>query len=465
MSQLSYNGNVMKFFASLIIITSGFFVFSAPPANAASVYYVDCDASTNGDGSISIPWNTINSAKRSSGSVQPGDTVYIKGTCNYPGGSNFGASFTSVDGGLPGAVITYAKWPGQSLVIDGGTGNSDNAIFLVEGQYLTFDGFYFTAKYPMLGYLRAINIANGGNITVKNCFFDFIYYGISFGDNQINNLVFTNNTFYRNTAPLYLNQNDNVEVSHNTFMYTGEGLKMNPHYVNQTLSNVRVFDNFFYQVGWGMDNSDSDGSIAPFCNPGIIIDYQCNYCASGHSYILGVKIYNNIFWGNCEAGARISRPDVEMNNNTFYRNGYVDTSGKQPDASIGSTGGNGILVYNSPLGGSVIAKNNIFWHNKGPDIFLRTGATSTTASNMQGIDPLFVNGDPESIDPYNPNNYKLKPTSPAIGAGITIPFVADDFFGTSRPQGTGYDIGAYEYPSGGSGDITPPSAPTGVMVS
>jgi len=59
---------------------------------------------------------------------------------------------------------------------------------------------------------------------------------------------------------------------------------------------------------------------------------------------------------------------------------------------------------------------------------------------------------------------KLSTNSPAIDAGVTISSITTDFFGTSRPQGTGYDIGAYEYPSGGSGDITSPSAPTGVQV-
>jgi len=48
------------------------------------------------------------------------------------------------------------------------------------------------------------------------------------------------------------------------------------------------------------------------------------------------------------------------------------------------------------------------------------------------------------------------PGSPAIDAGASIPaFVTTDFLGFSRPQGAGYDIGAFEVAAG-------PSAPTGL---
>jgi hypothetical protein len=50
--------------------------------------------------------------------------------------------------------------------------------------------------------------------------------------------------------------------------------------------------------------------------------------------------------------------------------------------------------------------------------------------------PLFV-------DEGN-KHFHLQATSPAVNAG-TNTGIATDYDGTSRPQGTGYDIGAYEY--------------------
>ena len=90
--------------------------------------------------------------------------------------------------------------------------------------------------------------------------------------------------------------------------------------------------------------------------------------------------------------------------------------------------------------------NNIFWKNiwSGGDII--GSGSYTESNNLFNTVPLFINGDPESVDPYDPNNYKLSQTSPAIDAGADLSGIVDiDFFGTARPQGNGYDIGAYEY--------------------
>jgi hypothetical protein len=53
------------------------------------------------------------------------------------------------------------------------------------------------------------------------------------------------------------------------------------------------------------------------------------------------------------------------------------------------------------------------------------------------------------------HNYQLSPTSSAIDAGVTLSEVTADRQGTLRPQGAGYDIGAYEAakPAGRSGEI------------
>lgn len=42
-------------------------------------------------------------------------------------------------------------------------------------------------------------------------------------------------------------------------------------------------------------------------------------------------------------------------------------------------------------------------------------------------------------------DFHLRPDSPAIDAGAPIPSVTTDFDGVKRPQGKGYDIGAYEF--------------------
>ena len=43
------------------------------------------------------------------------------------------------------------------------------------------------------------------------------------------------------------------------------------------------------------------------------------------------------------------------------------------------------------------------------------------------------------------NDYHLSATSPAIDNGMSVTDVTTDIEGNSRPQGSGWDIGAYEY--------------------
>ena len=53
--------------------------------------------------------------------------------------------------------------------------------------------------------------------------------------------------------------------------------------------------------------------------------------------------------------------------------------------------------------------------------------------------------DPQFID-VAARNFRLRPTSPALGAALTSPtiFTDHDFEGRSRPQGSATDIGAFE---------------------
>ena len=90
----------------------------------------------------------------------------------------------------------------------------------------------------------------------------------------------------------------------------------------------------------------------------------------------------------------------------------------------------------------------------GSSNFIQQGTGTVWENNITNSSPLF-------IDPAN-NNFQLQSDSPAINTGMTIAEVSADIAGISRPRGTGYDIGAYEYVEGR--DITPPAAPSGLRV-
>jgi hypothetical protein len=124
-----------------------------------------------------------------------------------------------------------------------------------------------------------------------------------------------------------------------------------------------------------------------------------------------------------------------------------------------------------------ILKNNIYYANNNQTFFeIETyqGATinsdydlfygrsvpsgsGITITNAKTGNPLFVN--PTGRD------FHLQSTSAAINAGTASvsSTVTWDYDGNSRPQGSAYDIGAYEYGAGG-GSNTPPAAPTDLQI-
>jgi len=93
-----------------------------------------------------------------------------------------------------------------------------------------------------------------------------------------------------------------------------------------------------------------------------------------------------------------------------------------------------------------IIKNSIVWNNSPSDIHFDFKVPDIIFSNIEGgfagegninQDPLFAvtqNGD-----------YRLSSNSPCIDTGTSTDAPATDIEGTSRPQGSGYDMGAYEY--------------------
>jgi hypothetical protein len=116
------------------------------------------------------------------------------------------------------------------------------------------------------------------------------------------------------------------------------------------------------------------------------------------------------------------------------------------------------IVLDASISGSSI-RNNVFYNPQGGKTIEAAGfsgtiaisgnLTSGNAMHDQGSTPsgMSMSGNQLSTDAQlvnPPSDFRLGSGSPAIDRGETISSVAIDHRGRSRPQGAGYDVGAYE---------------------
>jgi hypothetical protein len=187
-----------------------------------------------------------------------------------------------------------------------------------------------------------------------------------------------------------------------------------------TVQNVIIRNNVFYEIGRSNTDTWQQGN-------GSFTAVHISVPGGGH------KIYNNIVYNSGDDSRFIAFKvwrSTPTDINEFYNNTVYDI--KNPDAHS---------FWVQATTGMHIIKNNIAFLGG-------TAITGGMQSNNLTTDPLFK--DPAKA------NFSLRGTSPAIDAGV--PTVPTDFAGTPRPQGAGYDIGAYE---AGAGDA--PMAPKGLV--
>ncbi len=138
------------------------------------------------------------------------------------------------------------------------------------------------------------------------------------------------------------------------------------------------------------------------------------------------QFYNNVLYSNSK-GIQVAYGGVnsQIYNNTIVGNQY-----------------HAIEIYDSASG--TLVKNNLIYNN-GSQI-TDYGVTGTQyATNLCGSSgtgcgvvgtPVFVNA--------GADNYQLQAGSPGVNQGTLLVGVTTDLLGVTRPQGSAYDIGAYE---------------------
>lgn len=176
------------------------------------------------------------------------------------------------------------------------------------------------------------------------------------------------------------------------------------------------------------------------------------YCSSSSPDIIKCIIKDNVtnnnggglIFSSCE-NPTITNSIISGNKSSKIGGGIFSTSSSLAITNCTISGNTsnawgGVYMVN----GSSKIFNTIVWGNTPDDSSIRTSAVvqnSDIASYPAGSagnidqDPLFIgNGD-----------YQLVADSPCIDTGTSSGVPATDIDGTIRPQGFGYDMGAYEY--------------------
>jgi hypothetical protein len=231
------------------------------------------------------------------------------------------------------------------------------------------------------------------------------------------------------------------------------------------------------------------------------IDYGCY---SGNSNPHDVWIYNNVFritasidpypeffrfYGYGLAVASIS--NFKILNNTFIDNNFqyrvvrFDTFGGNPTASgneiknnlfYNCGGGNAAapVVYIDPsssfTSSSFAIDGNVYCQTNTANYVYIMGTNYSTASWVSGHEPHGSTGVPKLVS-YTPfaasgNDFHLQATDTvAKDKGVSLSsYFTTDKDGVARPQGPAWDIGAYEYASGGGGSSNLPPVVSAVSV-
>jgi uncharacterized protein YjdB len=256
-----------------------------------------------------------------------------------------------------------------------------------------------------------------------------------------------------------------VEISANYVRVEGFEVKGSNHYgVDPSTSthDIEIAGNNIHDVGRYCESSGIGLSAIDAYSDNLIIEGNWvhdigrfaageNGCQPGNDYWMNhdhgvyngqgtnVIIRNNVFynitrgWGIQRYGSTVDQ--LYIVNNTFAfpnpnRDGQIILAATTTNLYIQN---NIFYLPGQNVGISGTSSGAHIDHN------LSTGTVGGggTGSNIENTDPKLVN--PSALD------FRLQAGSPAIDAGAILSMVLNDFLGILRPQGAGYDIGAFEF--------------------
>jgi parallel beta-helix repeat protein len=403
-------------FIILLLITLG----PVASSSGEGIYYVSPTGSDGNSGSQNNPWATVEYAARK---AKPGDTILVRGGTYQEGEVWLRAKFGH--GGAQGKLLTIKAYPNEIPIFV-----NNKRPFIIECDYIRIEGLHFKNG-------KSIGV-EGNTVQIVNNTFTGLGYewaAVNAGGTNIllegNKCDINGNTVGTQGHCYYIGHGSNITLRNNMAKgMTGYGI----HVFDQRRSgDPSGFERL-------IKNVIIDGNVVSHSQQrsGIIL------AAYDHARIEDVIVRNNVVFNNPGAGIYIPGivSNVKVYNNTLFGNREIALSiyGTTRDVTnveiknnifdLSNSNSNAYHVFNGEGNTSLILQNNLYWPKP-----LRLYKLSDSS-------PII--GDPHFVNPME-ENFHIVPGSAAIDKGIPLSDVSHDKDGIKRPQGTAFDLGAFEF--------------------
>ena len=489
--------NMNKFFVWIIL-----FLTIISTAHAATYYVSSSTGNDNNPGTISQPWQTLN--KVNTRAFSPGDIILFKKGDTWNGElhpSTAGTAANYISYGAYSTGINPVIHATSNYALNGNKNYIRYSDFILEnaitGGYITYSN-----NQELNNIVSRNNGGNGYLVRGNNNVFtnsraeNNQQYGFLGDDNggtpstghTLNNFIAT----YNKGEGIQFRIANNIVVNNGEASYNGEYPTTEGNGLTFTIVNTATITNFHSHHNWGngllvIDGSSNVQVIGGEYNHNIRghIDYPASCIRfdtnTANSKVLYVNSHDcdssgmiledgahdnlvaySLFYNNERGLSYGNVPGLnnKIYNNVFYNNVGSDSGGLGIRNNVPVTVKNNIFLNNNKgmffdNGGNILTHSidyNLYFGNT---VDIRFGSTSYSASQVQngqyysatgyeqhgiGLSPLFVN--PSGYD------FHLQQTSPAKDNGTSVGLTRD-LDGTSVPQGSAVDIGAYEFVQGG----------------
>src|SRR4051794_13505906 len=385
--------------------------------------------------------------------VQAGDTVDV-----LPGAyaHGFVLGWDGPQDGTASAPITFHGEPGATIT--GRNGKTADGINLEGASYIVVEGFTITNP--------SSNITRAGVRSVTN-------HNVIVRDNQIDGM---------GTWGIFTSFSDDILIQGNTASHsqTQHGIYVSNSSQRPVVRGNTLFGN--YSCGLHMNGDVSQGGVGVIT--GALVEGNVIYDngAGGGSGINcdGVqnsRIQNNLIYDEHASGISLYQIDAAQpsTGNVIVNNTIIIASDGRwalniQDGSTGNVAYNNVLLNENPSHGSIdISADSLSGftsdYNAVMDRFTPNDNDFVTLAAWRagtGQDQhSFVATAGQLFTSESASDYTLSATSPAIDAGAVVAGPNQppetDLAGHARPQGAGYDVGAYEFGQSGTPTDPPPT--------